>query len=100
MTLTPTTIADFDAERRKREARVIPISGASMADISRAMTTLDNLTNLYLSAVKATLDPLAENLSERGPDVEEFIDLCRDLVADHLTGRLAVIHSHREDGWE
>jgi hypothetical protein len=83
-----------------QEPRIIPISGASMGDISHAMTSIDNLTKLYMSAVKATLDPLNENLSERGPDVEEFIDFLSDLVADHLTGPLTRIHSRREDGWE
>lgn len=91
------TITQLEHSRKRAEARRIPIRGASIGDIAKTMEEIDLLTSLYLSAVEGHVSKLNENLSERGPDMDEFRDLMRDFVADHLTGRLAVINRQREE---
>ena len=65
--LDQTTIANFDAERRKREAHRIPISGANATDLELAENAVSLIENLALSALMGQMGNINENLSSPIP---------------------------------
>lgn len=86
--LTPTSIFQFDAERRKREVRVIPISGANLSDIEDAEVQINNAFVDLTIALDAAFCDVGTRAIGVAENIRENVE-CGAMRTDDIQWRFA-----------